>query len=208
MVPSRVGAQRAPRRLSTSTVVDIALFDLDGVVRTFPDSAAWAGVWGEAFQPGLLDQVVTGKITDEEWRAEVLRRLGPDAADEVAAWSASCGEVNEAVLHVVRDVRHRARVGLLTNGTSRLVADLATLGIHDEFDVIFNSAELGFAKPDVVVYETVCARLGLHPGAVFFVDDSPAHVDGARDAGLNAALFVDALLLSDSLAAVGLLARD
>jgi 2-haloacid dehalogenase len=71
--------------------------------------------------------------------------------------------------------------------------------------VIFNSWELGVAKPDPAVYELVCARLGVPPHAVFFVDDSPAHVDSARDVGFCAVLFVDAVLLADSLRAEGLL---
>ena len=150
--------------------------------------------------------MVTGKITDEEWRAEVLRRLGQSGAAAVAAWSESSGEVNDAVLQLVREARERTRVGLLTNGTSRLAADLERLGIGDEFDVIFNSCELGVAKPDLAAYELVCTRLGSEPGAVFFVDDSPGHVDGAREAGLRAALFVDAVLLADVLRAEGVLA--
>ena len=188
-----------------STTAEVALFDLDGVLRRFADSDAWSGIWSVAFDPGLLEAVVTGKITDEEWRAEVLRRLGPDSADEVAAWSASCGEVNDAVLALVRAVRRRAPVGLLTNGTSRLTRDLATLGIVEEFDVIFNSAELGVAKPDVVVYEMVSSHLDIVPARVFFADDSPAHVDGARRAGFRSSLFVDADLLADALRIEGLL---
>ena len=81
------------------------LFDLDGVVRRFPGSAAWPEVPAVAFAPGLLDEAVTGRITDEEWRAEVLRRLGSESAASVAAWTASCGEVNDAVLELVREVR-------------------------------------------------------------------------------------------------------
>jgi HAD superfamily hydrolase (TIGR01509 family) len=187
-------------------MVDAVLFDFDGVVRRFPRDAEWHDqVAAVAFDPGLLDQAVTGKITDEEWRAEVLRRLGRNAAAAVEAWSASYGEVNDAVLELVREVRARTRVGLLTNGTTRLGADLEQLGIADEFDVIFNSCELGVAKPDLAVYKIVCAQLGLDPTSVFFVDDSPGHVDAARDAGLRAVLFVDAVLLRDELVAEGVL---
>ncbi len=187
-------------------MVHIVLFDLDGVVRRFPGSAGWPEVPPVAFAPGLLDEAVTGRITDEEWRAEVLRRLGKESAAAVAAWSESCGEVNDAVLQLAREVRARTPVGLLTNGTTRLGADLARLGIGDEFDVIFNSADLGVAKPDPGVYELVCARLDVPPHSVFFVDDSPGHVDTAREVGLRAVLFVDAVLLADSLRAEGLLA--
>jgi putative hydrolase of the HAD superfamily len=112
--------------------------------------------------------------------------------------------VNPAVLEVVRATRTVAQVGLLTNGTSRLAADLAELGIAEEFDVIFNSAELGVAKPDPAVYLLACSRLATSPQNVFFVDDSPSHVDGASEAGLLSCLFVDAVLLTDSLRAEGL----
>jgi putative hydrolase of the HAD superfamily len=187
-------------------MIRVALFDLDGVVRVFPGNADWPEVDAVAFSPGLLDEAVTGKISDEEWRAEVLRRLGKESAEAVAAWSASAGDVNEPVLELVRAVRAGTPVGLLTNGTTRLVADLERLGLADEFDVIFNSADLGVAKPDPAVYELVCALLRLPPSSVFFVDDSPGHVDGARGAGLVATLFVDAMLLADVLRAEGLLA--
>ena len=82
-------------------------------------------------------------------------------------------------------------------------ADLDHLGIADDFDVIFNSCELGVAKPDLAVYKIVCAQLGAESSSVFFVDDSPGHVDAARDAGLRAVLFVDAVLLADELRAEG-----
>ncbi len=187
-------------------MVDAVLFDFDGVVRRFPRDAEWHDqVAAVAFDPGLLDQAVTGKITDEEWRAEVLRRLGQNAAAAVEEWSASYGEVNDAVLELVREVRARTRAGLLTNGTTRLGADLQQLGIADEFDVIFNSCELGVAKPDLAVYNIVCAQLNVDPTTVFFVDDSPGHVDAAREAGLRAVLFVDAVLLRDEMVAEGLL---
>ena len=189
-------------------MVGVVLFDFDGVVRRFPRDAEWHDqVASVAFDPGLLDQAVTGKITDEEWRAEVLRRLGQNAAAAVEAWSASCGEVNDAVLELVREVRVQTRVGLLTNGTTRLVADLEQLGIADEFDVVFNSCDLGVAKPDLAVYKIVCEQLTVAPSAVFFVDDSPGHVDAAREAGLRAVLFVDAVLLADEFQAEGVLAK-
>ena len=150
--------------------------------------------------------MVTGKITDEEWRAEVLRRIGQSGAAAVAAWSASSGEVNDAVLALVREVRNRTRGSASSpTGRRRLAADLDRLGIADEFDVIFNSCELGVAKPDLAIYEMVCAKLGSEPSSVFFVDDSPGHVDAAREAGLQAVLFVDAVLLADELRDAGVL---
>lgn len=183
-------------------MVDIVLFDLDGVIRQFPPVLEGDLIGPVAFEPGLLRRVVTGQISDAAWRAEVARHVG-DAA--VAAWSESCGSVDADVLAIVRAVRVQTRVGVLTNGTTRLRSDLSRLGITDGFDAIFNSSELGVAKPDPAVYEVVCTMLDVAADSVFFVDDSPSHVDGARRAGLRAALFVDAVLLADALRAEGVL---
>jgi putative hydrolase of the HAD superfamily len=185
--------------------VSVVLFDLDGVVRSFPDNAHLSAIWSVAFEPGLLDQAVTGKITDEEWRTEIARRLGDEGHEELAAWNASCGEVNPNVIELVRMVRRRVPVGILTNGTTRLSEDLARLGIAEEFDRIFNSCDLGVAKPALEVFRLVCGQLDALPASVLFVDDSPNHVDGARRAGMQASLFVDAVILAEELRSVGVI---
>ena len=56
--------------------------------------------------------------------------------------------------------------------------------------ILFNTAEIGVAKPDGAVFDHVCRSLDLDPGAVFFTDDSPGHVAGAERRGLVARHFV------------------
>ena len=65
--------------------------------------------------------------------------------------------------------------------------------------MIFNSCELGVAKPDLAVYEIVCARLGLDRRRCSSSTTHPATSTRAREAGLQAVLFVDAVLLRDEL---------
>lgn len=50
---------------------------------------------------------------------------------------------------------------LLTNATTRLHRDLAAIGLTDDFDRVFSSAELGAAKPDHRCFELVLDRLGV-----------------------------------------------
>ena len=166
-------------------MIEVVLFDFDGVVRRFPRNAQWHDqVGGGRFDPGLLNQAVTGKITDEEWHAEVLRRIGGAARPRWAAWSESAGEVNDAVLRVVKARTHACRSGLLTNGTTASAADLERLGITDEFDVIFNSCELGVAEArSRGLRDGVHASSGSEPASVFFVDDSPV-MSTPHDAGM------------------------
>jgi putative hydrolase of the HAD superfamily len=179
------------------------ILDLDGVVRIW-DAAVMAdaervhglpcgSIARVAFEPGALSAVITGRTTDEAWRRHVARALtdayGPQAKSAVADWSASCGTVNVAVLDIVRAQRRVMAVALLTNATSRLARDLAQLGLDTEFDAVFNSSEMGVAKPDPRTFEMTCAALELDHRDCLFVDDNVPNVEAAQRLGLGAHLF-------------------
>ena len=87
--------------------------------------------------------------------------------------------------------------------TTRLRRDLHVLGIDEEFDVVFNTAELGVAKPAVEVFELVIARLDVSPTTTVFIDDMEENVAGARAAGLHATLHVDVASTAALLAEMG-----
>ena len=80
---------------------------------------------------------------------------------------------------------------MLSNGTTRLRRDLHTLDLIDEFDIIFNTAEIGIAKPDPAVFHHVLAELEVGVDEVVFIDDLPENVEGARTAGLRAHVHTD-----------------
>jgi putative hydrolase of the HAD superfamily len=58
-------------------------------------------------------------------------------------------------------------------------------------DELVYSHEEGLLKPDPRSYGIVCQRLGVPAERCVFLDDTPAHVDGARAAGLKAVTFLD-----------------
>ncbi len=179
-------------------VVSAVVFDLDGVLRRWdPRIVAEAesthglapgALTAVAFEPDRLSAAVTGQLTDEQWRAGIVavlaQRYGAQAAGAVAQWSAAVGEVDRAVLALVREQRRRCRVVLLSNATTRLCLDLARLGLQHELDEVFSSAELGVAKPDPRVFHEVCRRLGVDPPDCALVDDTPGHVLAAEEVGM------------------------
>lgn len=65
-------------------------------------------------------------------------------------------------------------------------AKLADLGLAPVFDYVAIAGELGVAKPDPVMFHSVCARLGCDPGEAAHVGDKlRTDAVGARDAGLG-----------------------
>lgn len=179
------------------------LVDFDGVLRRW-EPAVGATVEGRyglpagtvrdtMFEWPRLRAAISGEITDAEWMAQVADALadrvgGPDAARSlIDEWQAHRGEVDADVLAFVREVRAAGRpVGLATNATDRLEADLTTLELAGEFDVVVNSAQVGAAKPAREFFVAAAAALHVPMERCLFVDDDDRNVRGARAAGLSA----------------------
>ncbi|MFN8660990.1 MAG: HAD-IA family hydrolase [Thermomicrobiales bacterium] len=195
------------------------LCDLDGVVRLWPahivanaeDAAGLprGSVHATAFAADLLPLAVTGRISDEVWRAEVTDRLRAahpeaDARGAVAGWSASPGVINQPVLDLLR--QRRVPLALVTNATTRLPADLAALGLASEFDHIINSSRIRIAKPERGIFEAALQGLDLAATQVLFVDDDARHVAAAAELGMRSYQFQgDVTELGDVLREAGVL---
>ncbi|MEU3455040.1 HAD-IA family hydrolase [Micromonospora sp. NPDC006766] len=179
------------------------LVDFDGVLRRWDPAVAAAvereyglteGVLGEiAMSWGLLQPVLTGQVSHAQWMSSVADALAPSVGDPARAraavdeWQRYRGEVDPDVLAFIREARAAGvRVGLGTNATDLLDADLAALGLTDELDVVVNSAVVGVHKPAKEYFQAACAALETSPARVLFVDDEDRAVAGARVAGLSA----------------------
>lgn len=75
----------------------------------------------------------------------------------------------------------------------------------DLFEFVLVSGRERIAKPDPAIFVLLAERAGRRPDELFFVDDSETNVEGARRAGLSAAVFTTPERLRDDLVAAGLL---
>jgi glucose-1-phosphatase len=100
------------------------------------------------------------------------------------------------------------RLGLLSNINAlhwRFVTGgrFSGLALPSEASGFFQCAVLSFEagamKPDARIYDAAAKLAGVRPGEVFFVDDRPENVAGARAAGLDAVTYVDAAKFADDL---------
>ena len=176
------------------------LIDFDGVLRRW-DPAVAIGVEAKfELEPGaLLDTAMAwelyrpamaGEMTHAEWMGLVAARLPGDPATTTAAvteWQAYRGFVDQEVLAFVREVRAAGLpVGLATNGTDLLDADLAALDLVGELDVVVNSSVIGIHKPAPEFFTKACEAIGMAASWTFFVDDEDRSVRAARAAKLLA----------------------
>ena len=81
------------------------------------------------------------------------------------------------------------------------------LGITARVDAVFNTAEMGYAKPDRRAFEHACRALDVDPVEVFFTDDSERKFTGAIELGMTIQHFTGVSRLRTRLIELGLLAR-
>ena len=195
--------------------ITTVLFDLDGVIRHFdPDAVAEierrhgidpGAIEGFAFAAPLLQEVTTGKLRRAEWVDRIAKHLGnPAAAQE---WSRQPYRMDAEVIALADQLRTAGLLtAVLTNGTDTIPAEAEQMGLHAHFDAVFNSAEIGHAKPDARAFRAVLDALGIEPHQVFFTDDSPGKLDGAKGLGIWTHLYQGVTGLRRALQAHGILA--
>ncbi len=91
---------------------------------------------------------------------------------------------------LIRALRPLYRTAILSNADISLRARIERdLGLHDLFDTIVCSAEVGMAKPEPAIYRLAADRLGFTPDACLFVDDYDRNTKGAEEVGMRALLY-------------------
>ena len=194
---------------------DAVLCDVDGVLRHWPGEGALEQAHGlapgvfaaTAFAPHRLLPAITGEVTDEQWRASIATGLVDEghcatpaqARSAVAQWTSTRGRLDEDVLALLQLAREIVPVALVSNATTRLEADLEDLGLAEFAADVVITARLGFAKPDLRVYEHAARLVGVPVERCLFVDDTWENVEAAREAGMSAVHFHESADLEDAL---------
>lgn len=202
--------------------VDGVIFDLDGVIRQWddPDLADIdktfdlpAGTTARAaFDHDHFDQAMRGTLLADQWALRIGEAVAADNPDADVdpqsiseAFSAVGWRIDEEVVDLVRRVRQRVPVALLSNASSRLLHDLRLSGLGDAFDAVVGSAELGLCKPHPTAFRTAAERLGVPLERCLLVDDTAENVSAARALGARTTQFSTVEELTDQLTALHLL---
>jgi len=181
------------------------IFDIGGVLENTPRTG-WVQKWETLLHlaPGELDVRLTdvfrsgsiGTISEAEVEKRVGAITGMDQMQIDAfmadLWEEYLGTLNIELAGYFAGLRSRYRTGILSNSfVGAREKEQAHYGFGDECDLIIYSHEEGMQKPDPRFYALACARLGVQPEEVVFLDDVEGHVAAARAFGIHAILFTD-----------------
>ena len=193
--------------------------DLGNVIATFDRERAFRAMAvacgadvtavRDAVLGGLQADLEAGRIDWSGFHAEFCR-LTDTRSDPAALATAAADmfELNVEILPVVAKLeRARVPLGILSNTCDvhwRHLVDRGWGILPGGFGRIVLSHEERAAKPDPAIFALAAARAGVAPERIFFTDDLPEHVAGARAAGWDAELYTTATALADQLARRGL----
>ncbi len=156
-----------------------------------------------------LRQYESGEIDTTAYVAHLRREFELHASDSaiVAGWNAILvSEIEPALQAVVAARTHFPCFAFSNTSPAHQVAwSSAFPRVATAFDRLFLSFEIGARKPDIAAFRLVTDAIGKDADRVLFFDDTPANVQGARDAGLQAVQVTDHRDLHRTLAGLGLL---
>jgi putative hydrolase of the HAD superfamily len=183
--------------------VTVLVLDVDGVVVLGnPQGGRWDR-W-LARDLGIAPETLQAQFFRRHWRAialgeadmlQVLDEIWHELACATSArrfvdyWFAQDSLLNHALLAQVDAWRGQGNKAFLATVQEHHRAEYLwqTLGLQHHFDAMHYSAALGAAKPDLVFYERVQAKLPVAaPGEVMFLDDSLRNVEAAMQFGWRA----------------------
>ena len=195
-------------------MIHAVVFDLDGVIRNFPE-AATADVEMEyglpsgtlnaaAFDPARLERLTTGKISRLTWIKEIGKSIG--STEAAKAWGRIEPVVDRDVLQLLDDLQRAGiTTAILTNGSDTIDIELKRQGIATHVARVFNSAKIGYPKPDRRAFLHVINALHLCANQILFTDDSAGKLVGATDLGIHTHHFTSAADLRSALTGRGVL---
>jgi putative hydrolase of the HAD superfamily len=163
------------------------------------------------FESDLNDRFEHGTISPQQFYDEFCTAAGsrPDF-DALLAAANDIFWINAPMVNVVGHLNAAGyRLGILSNTNEAHFAYV--LGRFSYMQTMFAvhalSCRFGSMKPQHKVYLEAARLAGVEPGEVFFTDDRPENVAGARAAGFDAVEFVNSTQLTRELLARGVTAN-
>ena len=181
--------------------IKLVLFDMDNVLCAYdrPTRVAYlaelAGAASEAVHAAIWDSGFellgdSGALEAADYLRGFGTRIGyPLSIEQWVEARRRSMQADHAMLEIVDRLRQSVDIAVLTNNTTLVSDHIDTLlpELRPLFGSrIYTSAQFKTAKPDPNCYRLCLSELNASPETVLFVDDLPANVAGARQAGLFA----------------------
>jgi HAD superfamily hydrolase (TIGR01509 family) len=126
-------------------------------------------------------------------------------AKEIFDESLATSYLFEGVEDLLKILKKKYKLGILSNTVEYDSLSLKQWGIHDYFDFHGFSFEVGSTKPYKEAYIRVAKGLELDPSECVFVDDKEENIKAAEEVGMKGIQIISVKQLKEELTTLGVL---
>jgi epoxide hydrolase-like predicted phosphatase len=100
--------------------------------------------------------------------------------------------LNYELIDIIKTLKNKGyKLAVVSNNSIKLKQRLEEDNIINLFDQIIISAEVGYQKPDPIIFDILFKKLEVEPNEVIFIDDTLRCLEGADKIGYIPILFND-----------------
>ena len=155
--------------------------------------------YSKKVQTNLFNQIETGMISSNEFLKVLQKETKNANINQVEkAWNAMLLDLPEERIQLIEKLKNNYSIYLLSNTNAihidaikKQLGKRKWLAFCKLFDKMYLSHELGLRKPDVKIFEYILNEQKLKAEEVFFIDDSPQHIAGAKKIGIHCHYLLD-----------------
>jgi glucose-1-phosphatase len=166
-------------------------------------------LYSQKEQSLLFNKLETGHISKEDFFSEI-EKIAPRPITHqqiISAWNAMLLDLPEERINLLKSLRYKYRIFLLSNTNRIHVESFSTYIDHiygdslfkNLFHSVYYSCEIGMRKPDREIFEFVLRKNSLVSNETLFIDDSIQHIEGARKLGIQTQLLEKGKTISELL---------
>lgn len=149
-------------------------------------------------QSHLFDNFECGKLSPAQFRQAIKDESRITCSDEEIdiAWNAMLLDFPVHRIELLEKLSAQIPLFLFSNTNAihislfkQRMADLGLLhNFENAFKKCYYSYEIGQRKPDPESFRFILNEHNLNPASTLFIDDSPQHIEGAKQAGIKSIL--------------------
>lgn len=127
----------------------------------------------------LRHDLAKGVVTEDDIKGQLEAKGYTIPSDYAERWQATLRDhlaPTVEMLTLVDTLKHDYTVALLSNVWPLSAKIIRENGWYDHFDRLFLSCDMGMAKPDQEIYDTVLSELDVPASEVLFVDDKQVNL--------------------------------
>ncbi len=155
--------------------------------------------YSKKIQNPIFDKIEIGEITANSFLEHLQKQTNNASIYEVEnAWNTMLLDLPQRRLDCIKKLEKNYKIFLLSNTNEihikafrKKIGEKQWEAFSSLFDKMYLSHQIGFRKPGKEAFQIILEENKLKPNEVFFIDDSPQHIEAAKKLGIHCHYLVE-----------------